>query len=110
MELVVDVKTAGLIQQVEVDLVLTDPRDVARVIDLCGADDLARLAKGEWVLSAAQAILYVNLIRVLVGDSDWVDPPFTFDRVDLDWGELSAFMGELDLDMESALSELMEKE
>ena len=114
MELVLDVETHGETRRVDVEFALTDPLDVARVINLCGADALARLAKGEWVLSAAKAILYVNLIRVLAdGSPDWDNPPFAFAEVDLDWGELSDFMVELDPEMESALavtSEPMEEE
>ena len=114
MDLVLDVETHGETRRVDVGLTLTDPLDVARVINLCGADALARLAKGEWNLAAAKAILYVNLIRALTdGSPDWTDLPFTFDEVDLDWGELSEFMVELDPEMESSLaiaSELLEEE
>ncbi len=114
MELVLDVEAGGETRRVDVGLGLTDPLDVARVIDLCGADALARLGAGEWVLSAAKAILYVNLVRALAdGTPDWDNPPFAFDDVDLDWGELSEFMVELDPEMESTLaaaSESLEEE
>ena len=105
MELVVDVNTDGETRRVEIGLALTDSQDVARVIGLCGADALVRLAKGEWVLSAAKAIIYVNLIGALDG---WDEPPFTFDEVDLDWGELDDFMVELDPEMESSLAAVSE--
>ncbi len=114
MELVLDVEAGGVTRRVEVGLGLTDPLDVARVVSLCGVDALAHLGDGEWVLSAAKAILYVNLVRVLAdGVPDWENPPFTFADVDLDWGELSEFMVELDPEMESVLavaSESMEEE
>ncbi len=114
MELVLDVETDGETRRVDVGLALTDPLDVVRVINLCGADALARLGAGEWNLAAAKAILYVNLIRALGdGSPDWDDPPFAFGEVDLDWGELSVFMVELDPEMESVLaaaSESLEEE
>ncbi len=114
MELVIDIETDGETRRVDVGLGLTDPLDVVRVINLCGADALTRLGDGEWVLAAAKAILYVNLVRALAdGSPDWDAPPFTFDDVDLDWGELSEFMVELDPEMESSLaatSELLEEE
>ncbi len=111
MELVVDVEAGGETRRVEVGLGLTDPVDVARVINLCGADALARLAKGEWVLSAAKAILYVNLLRVLADDGTdphWAEPPFKFSEMDLDWGSLTEFMVEPDLEMESMLASMSE--
>ncbi len=112
--MVVDVEADGETRRVEVGLGLTDSLDVARVISLCGADALTRLGDGEWVLSAAKAILYVNLVRVLGdGTPDWTDPPFTFADVELDWGELSEFMVELNPEMESVLansSEPLEEE
>ena len=114
VELVVDVEAGGVTRRVEVGLGLTDPLDGARVINLCGADALARLAKGEWSLTAAKALLYVNLVRVLTdGSPDWNDPPFAFGEVDLDWGELSEFMLEPNPEMEAVLadaSESMEEE
>lgn len=111
MELVVDVEAGGETRRVEVGLGLTDPVDVARVVSLCGVDALARLGDGEWVLSAAKAILYVNLVRALGdGTPDWTNPPFIFADVDLDWGELSEFMVELDPDMEASLAVLSEEE
>ena len=114
MELVLDVEAGGVTRRVEVGLGLTETADVARVVSLCGSDALARLARGEWSLAAAKALLYVNLVRTLTdGTPNWDDPPFTFDAVDLDWGELSEFMVELDPVMESALavtSEPMEEE
>ena len=111
MDLVVDVEVVGETRRVEVGLALTDPVDVVRVVNLCGADALALLAKGEWSLAAAKAILYVELVRVLAdGTPDWDDPPFAFDAVVLDWGELSEFMVELDPEMESSLAALSEEE
>ena len=111
MELVVDVEADGETRRVDVGLGLTDPVDVARVISLCGTDALARLARGEWSLAAAKAILYVDLVRVLAdGTPDWDDPPFTFDAVELDWGQLSEFMVELDPELESSLAALSEEE
>ncbi len=111
MELVLDVETDGETRRVEVELGLTDPFDVARVINLCGTDALALLAGGEWSLAAAKAILYINLVRVLAdGTPNWDDPPFAFDAVNLDWGELSEFMVELDPEMESTLAGLSEEE
>ncbi len=114
MELVLDVEAGGVTRRVEVGLGLTDPVDEVRVISLCGADALIRLAGGEWSLAAAKALLYVNLVRVLSdGTPNWDDPPFAFDEVDLDWGELSEFMVELDPEMESTLanaSESLEEE
>ncbi len=111
MELVVDVEADGETRRVDVGLALTDPVDVVRVINLCGADALARLGNGEWVLSAAKAILYVNLVRVLAdGSPDWGDLPFTFAEVKLDWGELTEFMVELDPEMESSLAVLSKEE
>ena len=111
MELVLDVEAGGVTRRVEVGLGLTDPVDVARVINLCGADALARLAKGEWSLAAAKAILYVNLVGALAdGSPDWDDPPFAFAEADLDWGELSEFMVELDPEMETSLAALSEEE
>ncbi len=105
MDLVVDVEAGGVTRRVEVGLGLTETADVARVVSLCGADALARLADGEWVLPAAKAILYVNLVRVLAdGTPDWDDPPFAFTDVDLDWGKLSEFMVELDPEMELSLA------
>ncbi len=111
MELVLDVEAGGETRRVEVGLALTDPVDVARVVSLCGTDALVRLAEGEWSLAAAKAILYVNLVRVLAdGTPDWDDPPFAFNEVDLDWGELSDFMVELDPEMEASLAALSEEE
>jgi hypothetical protein len=114
MELVLDIEADGETRRIDVGLALTDPLDVARVINLCGADALARLGDGEWVIAAAKAILYVNLIRALAdGSPDWDNPPFAFDDVDLDWGELSEFMVELDPEMETSLaaaSESLEEE
>ena len=111
MELVLDVETDGETRRVDVGVTLTDSLDVARVISLCGADALARLADGEWVLAAAKAILYVNLVRALSdGPPDWDNPPFTFDKVNFDWGELSEFMVEHDLKMEASLAALSEEE
>ncbi len=111
MGLVLDVETGGETRRVEVGTTLTDPVDVVRVVNLCGTDALARLAGGEWSLAAAKAILYVDLVRVLAdGTPDWDDPPFTFDAVELDWGELSEFMVELDPEMESTLAALSEEE
>ena len=111
MELVLDVEIGGETRRVEVGLALTDPVDVVRVVNLCGADALARLARGEWSLAAAKAILYVDLVRVLAdGTPNWDDPPFAFDAVKLDWGELSEFMVELDPEMESTLAALSEEE
>ena len=111
MELVLDVETDGETRRVEVGTAVTDSLDVARVINLCGADALVRLANGEWVVAAAKAILYVNLVRALSdGPPDWNDPPFTFDKVNLDWGELSEFMVEHDLKMEASLAVLSEEE
>ncbi len=109
--LVLRLLVGGVTRRVEVGLGLTDPLDVARVVSLCGADALARLAKGEWVLSAAKALLYVNLVRALAdGAPDWDDPPFAFGEVDLDWGELSDFMVEPDPEMEASLALLSEEE
>ena len=114
MELVLDVETDGETRRVEVGLALTDPLDMARVIDLCGAEALARLGDGEWVLDAAKAILYVNLVNTLTdGSPDWDAPPFAFDEVDLDWGELSEFMFDPDPMMLASLvdaSEPLEEE
>lgn len=110
MELVVDVEIDGETRRVEVAMGLTDPVDVVRVINLCGAGNLARLASGEWVVSAVKAILYVNLVQTLAGGStvNWNSPPFLLDDVDLDWGDMSEFMVELDSDMESVLADLSE--
>ena len=114
MELVLDVEAGGVTRRVEVGLGLTDPVDVARVIGLCGVDALVRLGDGEWVLSAAKALLYVNLVRVLAdGSPNWDDPPFAFAEVEFDWGEFAEFMVELDPEMESVLavaSEPLEEE
>ena len=111
MELVLDVETDGETRRVDVGFALTDPVDVVRVVNLCGADALARLAQGEWSLAAAKAIIYVSLVRVLAdGTPDWDNPPFTFDKVNLDWGDLSEFMVELDPEMESSLAALSEEE
>ncbi len=114
MELVLDVETGGETRRVEVGLGVTDPQDVAKVVDLCGGDALTRLGNGEWSNAAAKAILYVNLIRALSdGTPDWNNPPFAFAEVDLDWGEMSEFMVELDPEMESSLavaSESLEEE
>ena len=101
MDLVLDVNLDGETRRVEIGLALTDSQDIARAVDLCGADALVSLAKGDWVLSAAKAIIYVNLIGALDG---WDNPPFTFEQVDLDWGDLSDFMVELDPEMELALA------
>ena len=107
MELVLDVETDGETRRVDVGLTLTDSLDVVRVVSLCGADALDRLANGEWVLAAAKAILYVNLVRALSdGPPDWDNPPFTFDKMNFDWGELSGFMLELDPEMEDSLAGL----
>jgi len=111
VELVLDVEADGETRRVEVELGLTDPLDVMRVVSLCGADALVRLAKGEWVIAAAKAILYVNLVRALAdGTPDWDDPPFAFAEVDLDWGELTDFMIEVDSEMETSLAALSEEE
>ena len=111
MELVLDVETGGETRRVDLELGLTDPLDVERVINLCGTDALARLAGGEWSLAAAKAILYVNLVRALAdGTPNWDDPPFAFNAVELDWGELSEFMVELNPEMESSLAALSEEE
>ncbi len=111
MELVLDVETGGETRRVDVGLTFTDSLDVARVINLCGADALARLANGEWVLAAAKAILYVNLVRALSdGPPDWDNPPFAFDKVNFDWGDLSEFMVEHDPEMEASLAVLSEEE
>lgn len=112
MELVLDVETGGETRRVEVGLSITNPLDVARVVELCGADALVRLAREEWEPEAVKAILYVNLISTLAdGAPDWEAPPFEFTDLELDWGELSEFMVELDPEMEASLADLsMEEE
>ncbi len=111
MELVLDIETGGETRRVDVGLGLTDPAAVEKVVELCGADALFRLANGEWSIDAAKAILYINLINKLAdGSPDWDNPPFLFDDLDLDWGELSEFMVELDPEMEMTLAGLSELE
>ncbi len=112
MELVLDIETGGETRRVDVGLGLTDPADVEEVVRLCGAEDLLRLADGEWSIDAAKAILYVALIKEMADDGspDWDNPPFSFDDLDLDWGELSEFMVELNPEMEATLAGLSELE
>ncbi len=111
MELVLDIETGGETRRVDVGLGLTDPADVEEVVRLCGAEALFRLADGEWSIDAAKAILYVALIKEMAdGSPDWDNPPFSFDDLDLDWGELSTFMVELDPEMEMTLAGLSELE
>ncbi|KKK63429.1 hypothetical protein LCGC14_2994380 [marine sediment metagenome] len=114
MELVVDVEAGGETRRVEVGLDLAESSDLIRVVALCGIDALRRLSSGSWDNDAAKAILYVNLVRALSDEApDWDNPPFAFEDVDLDWGELSEFMVELDPEMESTLaaaSESLEEE
>ncbi len=111
MELVLDIEAGGETRRVDVGLGLTDPADVEEVVRLCGAEALFRLADGEWSIDAAKAILYVALIKEMTdGSPDWDNPPFSFDDLDLDWGELSEFMVELDPEMEATLAGLSELE
>ena len=111
MELVLDVEAGGVTRRVEVGLDLAESSDLIRVVALCGIDAMRRLSSGSWDNDAAKAILYVNLVRALSdGPPDWNDPPFTFDKVNLDWGELSEFMVEHDLKMEASLAALSEEE
>ncbi len=111
MELVLDIETGGDTRRVDVGLGLTDPADVEQVVKLCGAEDLLRLADGEWSINAAKAIIYVALIKEMAdGSPNWDTPPFMFHDLDLDWGELSEFMVELDPEMESTLAGLSELE
>ena len=114
MELVVDVEADGETRRVEVGLDLVESADLGRVVALCGVDALRRLSSG-WDNDAAKAILYVNLIRVLADDGadPQSNPPFKFSEMDLDWGELTEFMVELNPEMESVLanaSEALEEE
>ena len=111
MELVVDVETDGVTRRVEVGLDLVESSDLVRVVALCGVDALRRLSSGSWDNNAAKAIIYVNLLRVLVDDGadpHWAQPPFRFSEMDLDWGELTEFMVEPDLEMESMLAGMSE--
>ncbi len=111
MELVLDVEAGGETRRVEVGLDLAESSDLIRVIALCGVDAMRRLSSGSWDNDAAKAILYVNLLRVLADDGTdphWAKPPFRFSEMDLDWGELTEFMVEPDLEMESMLADLSE--
>ena len=111
MELVVDVEADGETRRVEVGLDLAESSDLIRVVALCGVDALRRLSSGSWDNDAAKAILYVNLLRVLADDGTdphWATPPFRFSEMDLDWGELTEFMVEPDLEMESMLASMSE--
>lgn len=108
MELVLDVETGGETRRVEVGIALTDNDDLIRVVKLCGGDALRRLASEEWSAEAAKAILYVNLVRALVDEPNWDNPPFTYEDFDLDWGDLESFMVDADPEMESALADLSE--
>ncbi len=113
MELVLDVEADGETRRVEVGLDLAESSDLIRVVALCGVDALRRLSSGSWDNDAAKAILYVNLIRALADDGTdphWAKPPFRFSEMDLDWGELSEFMVEPDLEMEASLALLSEEE
>ncbi len=112
MELVVDVKADGETRRVEVGLDLVESSDLGRVVVLCGVDALRRLSSGSWDNDAAKAIIYVNLLRVLADDEATVfaKPPFQFSDMDLDWGPLTEFMVEPDLEMEAALAVLSEEE
>ncbi len=113
MELVLDVEADGETRRVEVGLDLAESSDLIRVVALCGVDALRRLSSGSWDNDAAEAILYVNLIRVLAdGEADphWAKPPFRFSEMNLDWGELSEFMVEPDPEMEASLALLSEEE
>ncbi len=111
MELVVDVEADGETRRVEVGLDLAESSDLIRVVALCGIDAMRRLSSGSWDNNAAKAILYVNLLRALADDEaepHWAKPPFKFSEMDLDWGELSEFMVEPDLEMESMLASMSE--
>ena len=113
MELVLDVEAGGETRRVEVGLDLAESSDLIRVVALCGVDALRRLSSGSWDNDAAKAILYVNLLRVLADDGadpHWAKPPFRFSEMDLDWGELTEFMVEPDLEMESMLADLSKEE
>ncbi len=112
MELVVDVEAGGETRRVEVGLDLAESSDLMRVVALCGVDALRRLSSG-WDNDAAKAILYVNLLRVLADDGaepHWAKPPFKFSEMDLDWGSLTEFIVEPDLEMEASLAVLSEEE
>jgi len=111
VELVVDVKADGETRRVEVGLDLVESSDLGRVVVLCGVDALRRLSSGSWDNDAAKAIIYVNLLRVLADDGAdplWAKPPFKFSDMDLDWGNLSEFVVEPDLEMESVLAVISE--
>ena len=113
MELVVDVEAGGETRRVEVGLDLAESSDLIRVVALCGIDAMRRLSSGSWDNDAAKAILYVNLLRVLADDGTdphWAKPPFRFSEMDINWGKLSEFMVEPDLEMESSLAALSEEE
>ena len=113
MELVLDVEAGGETRRVEVGLDLAESSDLIRVVALCGVDALRRLSSGSWDNDAAKAILYVNLLRVLAddrADPHWAKPPFRFSEMDLDWGELTEFMVEPDLEMESMLASMSKEE
>ena len=113
MELVLDVEAGGETRRVEVGLDLVESSDLIRVVALCGIDAMRRLSSGSWDNDAAKAILYVNLLRVLAGDEadpHWANPPFKFSEMDLDWGSLTEFMVEPDLEIEASLAALSEEE
>ena len=106
MELALEIVKDGQTQPVTVGTDLADPSDVARAVALVGRDPVLDLARGEWNPIAAKAMIYVNILRAM--EADFVEPPFLFENMTLDWGDLTPYMNP-DPEMESALADLSEE-
>lgn len=104
MELALEVEAGGTTRRVDVDLALS-PDDVLVAASLASAEALGRMHRGEYVEEAAQAIIYINLVRALSeGEPDWLNPPVDFDAFCENWESEP----EPDLEMEAGLAELSE--
>ena len=106
MELTAEITVGDKSHTVTVGTDLQETADVMRVSALVGSDKIRKLADGEWDSDAASAVIYVNIVRALVDEPDWTNPPFKFSDMRLDWGLLEDLMDET---VESDLAEMSEE-